>query len=478
MSLYKILNITINGHSFSSSYKKVLFAVLCFPITASWFCCTSFVKVEPPQTELINETVFMADETAMSAIRGVYNRMVNDQGFGDGGYFSVTALCALSADEFVNHSFQLELIGFNNNQLIAENTIVNNNLWGPIYKYIYYANAIMEGLNGSTKLTNVTKSQLLGEAAFIRAFCHFYLVNLFGDIPLITTTNYEANAIVSRTPKERIYEQIISDLLTAKELLPIDYSAYANERVRPIRLTASALLARVYLFIQDWENADRESTTVINSPIYNLSDNLDEVFLMNSEEAIWQLMPVIPGWNTKEGRNFILTSQPTYYSLAQSLIDGFEKRDQRRSQWIDSIEIADSKFYFPFKYKVGAVSAPLTEYSMVFRLAEQYLIRAEARLRQNDLTGSINDVNRIRRRAGLPDANFESEEDLINLVEQERRIELFSEWGHRWLDLKRSGRADVVLSGYKPQWQSTAVLYPIPQTEIGNNPNLTQNQGY
>jgi hypothetical protein len=120
---------------------------------------------------------------------------------------------------------------------------------------------------------------------------------------------------------------------------------------------------------------------------------------------------------------------------------------------------------------------PLTEYNMVLRLAEQYLIRAEARGMQNDLTGAMDDVNIIRARAGLSsiDGTGFAQQDVLDAIDQERRAELFVEWGHRWFDLKRTGKIDAVLGPVKPDWQSKDALFPIAQTEIIANPNLIQN---
>jgi hypothetical protein len=113
------------------------------------------------------------------------------------------------------------------------------------------------------------------------------------------------------------------------------------------------------------------------------------------------------------------------------------------------------------------------------RLAEQYLIRGEARAHQNNVQGAQEDLNIIRSRAGLGATTANDESSLLAVIETERQVELFAEWGHRWFDLKRTGRADAVLSLEKaPNWQSTDRLYPIPFEEIKINPSLTQNPGY
>lgn len=119
------------------------------------------------------------------------------------------------------------------------------------------------------------------------------------------------------------------------------------------------------------------------------------------------------------------------------------------------------------------------EYSIIFRLSEQYLIRAEARAHLDNISGAQLDLNTIRNRAGLPNTLATSMSDLLNAIIQERQVELFAEQGHRWFDLKRTGNAGTVLSAIKPNWQATDVLLPIPETELEINPNLLpQNSGY
>ena len=116
---------------------------------------------------------------------------------------------------------------------------------------------------------------------------------------------------------------------------------------------------------------------------------------------------------------------------------------------------------------------------MVLRLSEQYLIRSEARARLEKYSEASIDINAIRHRAGLSDTTAGSIDEFILIVEKERQKELFTEWGHRWFDLKRLLRADAVLQPVKGEnWQETDKLYPIPASELLSNPNLTQNDGY
>jgi hypothetical protein len=158
----------------------------------------------------------------------------------------------------------------------------------------------------------------------------------------------------------------------------------------------------------------------------------------------------------------------------------------RKQDWTTTDTIGGTPYYYVYKYKGRAGTG--NEYNVVFRLAEQYLIRAEARAHQNEIADAVADINMIRDRAGLDplDDNI-SHDSALMAVEQERKFELFGEWGNRWFDLKRtpsnSGnigltRADDILSGLKPAWKHSAVLYPIPASQIIINSQLSQNYGY
>lgn len=213
-----------------------------------------------------------------------------------------------------------------------------------------------------------------------------------------------------------------------------------------------ALLARVYLFLEDWEMAEVLSNELIeSSENYTLLKNLDEVFLANSKEAIWQISPAGRGplsFITNEARIFILNSPPPNsqkpVALSDDFLNSFNEEDRRLVQWIGNYNTGNQVFHYPYKYKVNS-SSVIEEYSMVLRLAEQYLIRAEARAYQDRLSAAITDLNKIRERAQLPSISSStssiSRESVLDSIQIERRRELFTEWGHRWLDLKRTGMA-------------------------------------
>jgi hypothetical protein len=435
--------------------------------------CDSFLEVETPRTDLIRRTVFNEDKTATAAVLDIYATM-EFNGFSSGGMDGISLLAAFSSDEWVNvNTAQFELQQFSDNELDFRNSYITNS-WTILYKYIFKANAVIEGLEQSEVLTPQLKSELLGEALFIRAFSHFYLVNLWGDIPWINTTDYTVNRDISRTASSVVYQNIIADLVYARDLLPIDYSVYQNERVRPIKATASALLSRIYLFTKDWANAENNATTVIdNESLHKLNQNLSHVFLKNSTETIWQLHSITA---PKDLTTFRIVNGPVHGKLREDFVNAFDPNDLRYSTWIGNT----GSYFFPIKYKSVT---PITEYSTIFRLAEQYLIRAEARVMQDKLIGASSaesDINIIRNRAGLPNTFSNTKEDLLLDVYNERRLELFTEWGHRWLDLKRTETADAILGLAKSTWSVNDALYPIPEIQLLNDPSMrnAQNPGY
>jgi len=131
------------------------------------------------------------------------------------------------------------------------------------------------------------------------------------------------------------------------------------------------------------------------------------------------------------------------------------------------------------KYKERTSTGESVEYSIVLGLPEQYLIRAEARAMQGELVSAAEDLNAIRARAGLGETGASGQQQLLDAIAQERRVELFTEFGHRYFDLKRTGRLDAALGGLKPGWQATDRRLPIPEAQILLNPNLNpQNDGY
>lgn len=458
--------------------KYIKYSILFIFLLYTTAHCRKFVEVDPPINKLSSDIVFTDVKTATSAVAGLYtNMMVTVPVISSGG---ITVYAGSASDELYNSNIgNVSASEFSSNSISITNNVIATDFWQKGYSIIYHANACVQGIENNTNLPSAVRDQLLGESYVSRAFIYYYFVNLFGDIPLLLHTDYIENQKAARTPTAVVNEQIVADLKSAQTLLTASYPT--DGRVRPNKWTATALLARVYLTSGQWALAEQEASSIINSGDYALEPDLNNVFLASSSEAIWQIMPIVNGYNTTEGITFIppsWSSGPPDFPLTVQLISAFEVDDQRKAAWVASKAIDGQTFHYPFKYKIGEYGQPLTEYYMVFRLAEQYLIRAESYARQGKIEEAKNDLDRIRERAGLPATTATTDDELLTATAHERQIELFAEWGHRWFDLKRTQKSTEILAPLKPAWQATDTLFPIPIGQILRNPSLTQNKGY
>lgn len=455
--------------------------------------CRKFVHAPVPATSLTGQTVYNSNATAAGAVSGLYLTMEGNS-IG-GGTHGIPALLGLSSDEFQlfpGTSDALLVQVYTNEQISTAGALPLQ--WSNIYNCIYQANSAIDGISSAPGVTASMKAQLIGESEVVRAFCYFYLINMYGGVPLITTTNYKVNEALGRSSVVEVYASIVSDLVDAQTRLGSDYltpsGSVTPERVRPNSEVATALLARVYLFEGKWDSAELESSIVIGNSNYALVGQLDSAFVASNSEAIWQLEVPNNGYDAPDG---IFQIGVQYYGgpspaapflLSDSLMAAFEPGDLRRQFWIDSLPNGNGWYYLPYKYPLYHTNSPAVYYPTLLRLSEQYLIRAEARAQQGGgkLTGAASDLNIVRARAGLLPTTAATQGDLIGAVLRERRVELFTEYGHRWLDLIRSGMVSSVMASavnWKGgTWTPTDTLYPIPASEIFADPNLVQNPGY
>ncbi len=191
-------------------------------IYAMAFCigsCKKFVEVPPPPTQLTGIAVYESNSTAAAAVSGIYQSMVDPSLsryiFGDAG---ISALPGLSADEFRLYPGSNQLLNavYTNNILSTTGIM----LWPNFYKIIYQSNSAIEGISTSSGITPSMKNQLIGEAKFARAFCYFFMSNLYGEVPLITSTEYKSNMNISRAPRNEVNQLILSDLMDAQNFYP------------------------------------------------------------------------------------------------------------------------------------------------------------------------------------------------------------------------------------------------------------------
>jgi tetratricopeptide (TPR) repeat protein len=447
-------------------------------IAALLYSCDNFVDVDFPKNQLDSDRVFEEKGTANAAMTDIYSK-IRDNGLLTGSPQGISMALGLYTDELDYYGSSVNgLQAFFNNTLIAPNIDVAT-YWNDSYNQIYAANMVIEGTERSVKLPQADKEQLKGEALFVRAFVHTYLAGVFGNVPYVKATDPEVTLHVSRLPVTEVYNQAMADLNQAIVLLPENY--VDDQRVRPNRYAAHALLARVALYAGQWDIASNEASAVLNNTeLYPYVNDPDLIFKKESTSTVWQLAPNDAGRNSLQGSAFIFTSKPPpLAALSPELMAAFEPGDLRKTKWTKAVSNATDTWYHAYKYQKRNNTGTTVEMSIVLRLGELYLIRAEARARAGELIGAKDDLNMIRATAGLPETTALTQDELLAAILHERQVELFTEYGHRFFDLKRFGVINPVLSAVKNGWDDYDILLPIPQAELNLNPNLNpQNPGY
>lgn len=471
------------------SFSKYL---LTLSITLS--SCESYLDgTQLPANTIAAVDVYSSDNTTSTVVTGVYLTMNNSGPFQGSASGNIGYTLGLYTDELRS------LLSGNFADVFYKNAIQSGQSgnWSDLYKKLFTVNTAIDGINTS-KGTLVYKDQWLGECYFLRAYFYYYLVNIYGPVPLALTNDYATNNRLSRAPETDVYKQIIADLKMAQSLLSNEYKngygVTTTNRFRPNKAVATAMLARAYLYAKDWVNAEAQATALISNTDYSILP-LNQVFLANSKETIWALATNSPKMTNEyafynNGMPATITppqtpgSSQVYVSLSNMLINTFDAGDGRFNNWVRTSTVAASGtnpatvYYFPAKYRSSATNA---EYQIMLRLSEQYLIRAEARAMQNK-DNAVDDLNVIRVRAGLQGLPAGTQTTLLTAINKERQTELFTECGHRFFDLKRTGTIDAVMATVAPTkpttWQPYMAYWPIPPGDLLQNPNLSPNPGY
>ena len=448
--------------------------------------CKKFLEIPLPIDQLATEDVFSTRPTIVATADGMYNIMGS-------GVLLANYL------RFTYHISDEGLIdpvpGSDLGQIIAANISEGNtNLvpWTWFYPAVYRANEILERLPNVplSVIPDNEKKTILGAARYVRAAQHFLLANTWGDVPLTLTTKAQDNIENGRTPIAQVYAAVIKDLEDAVAELPATVNVN-NPRIIHNRFQAQALLARVYLYQRDWAKAEAAATAVINSGQYQLVAGVTNVFRRNSRETIFAFGPTgtgllfdnrtVLGWLTIPAS--AAQSTTTNCHIPPQVLSNFEPGDQRNVNGNWTINLFSRTFSNKYLHSTSAQAAAIAAAPQDYiyqRLAEVYLIRAEARAQQGNVSGAAADLNAVRTRAGLGNTPATTQAALLTAIEKERITELFYE-GHRWYDLKRNGKLNGVLGAlpwkkdnYKPHME----LMPIVVSELIANPRIQQNPGY
>jgi starch-binding outer membrane protein, SusD/RagB family len=338
-------------------------------------------------------------------------------------------------------------------------------IWADAYEGINRANGVLAGILDAADLSSSKQDVYRGEALFIRAVHYMYLVRWFGGVPLVLqpSKGVGEESLVARETQEEVYARIIQDLEEAASLLPA-----GKEPGRATKGAANALLARAYLDVGNHALARDKATSVISDPTYSLVGNFRSLYTTkHSSESIYEVHFTVNNGNSlafwffpqEEGGRWGFSPTAELYGL-------YGATDTRRAA---SINITANKRYI---YKYPRISTE-DDNLILLRLAEMYLVRAEANARLNAPDATVlADINTVRSRASATPVSVSGQAALLDAVLNERRLELAFE-GHRFFDLRRYGKAQEKL-----QMEAHRLVLPIPQAELDVNDNLEQNPLY
>ena len=354
--------------------------------------------------------------------------------------------------------------------------------WKNLYNHIYIANVVIEGVLDSEGGTEAEKLELYAEAQVHRAFAYWSLVNLYAKhynastadtdfgVPLRMKINFEED--LQRASVQEVYNQIIDDLTSAVEHLP-DFQN-TNYTYRPSKASTYGLLARVYLYMQQYEKALENVDLSVQKANALLDYNTINIFnfpiaLENPEILLWK-------------QN---ASTATLFYLSDDLLALYDPQNDLRFQVgsiPDFIILEDLNFgmvstkWFFSKYPVMGYTTP-----------ESYLIRAEANARLGNVDVALQDLNHLRQYRYLSGSAYEltaSNENILEIVKEERRRELAFQ-GQRLFDIKRYNQVDGdhislshTLNGetYTLEAGNARFVLPIARKYIDLNPEIEQNQ--
>ena len=431
--------------------------------------CSDFLNPQP-QNSLSPDQVFSDAAGASAALIGTYGALASTS------YEGITylAFADMTADNLAWTGTFPTWAQVKNRSILPDNVDITN-MWAALYAVVNRANNVILYTPNTANIPDAQKAQIIAEAQFLRAVAYFDLTRFWGDVPLVLTPTIGPgpDLSVTRATQSAVYDQIAMDLTAAEAALPEVNTGRAT------KWAATALKARLALYREKWQDAADLSDQIIASGKFQLLPNYQAVFSTeNSAESIWSIQfeatgnrsfeafYMVPG--TLGGRG---EASPT--GSGSTLPDAYEAGDKRKAATIsDGTFVSTTGAKYPVGIQVKYTSPAGEDNVHYLRYAEILLTGAEAKAHLGKTDDALTLLNRIRTRAGLT-ASTVTGAALLDAIAKDRRLELALE-GHRWFDLKRTGKAQSVLNITDPN----KLLFPIPLREIQNNSNMTQNPGY
>lgn len=452
--------------------KKVIVSILTAIALSS---CNDFIDLKP--VDFPTEETFYTDVKGLEgAIIGIYDELQSSDQYGA----KFMTLMEVRGDNVKNDNsgasggitYQIE---------VFTETPANSNLsgaWLSLYKTIYRCNLVLQNME-NVQMTEQQRTQIAGQASFLRALCYFNLVRLWGKVPVVTKTQTVAEARSNKRAEiSEVYAQIIKDITVAKSL-PAAWSD--AERGRATSYAAHALLAKVYLYMKNYQEVVNELTPVIT------------IIKAKKDLALVPMAQTFPN-DLKTSKDIIFAVQYLKGGVGES---AHQNNRYRNNDNGNIISLDPSEFESntdnrkalvaptgsgarPKKFDAPATNNETSADFPVLRCADVMLMYAEAvnELSVTPVQDALDALNAVRVNAGLEKKTLEtlSTKALFrNAVYKERRLELALECD-RWFDIVRTGQMATVFPGIDAYRQ----YYPIPQEEIENVNDKTgwQNEGY
>ncbi|MCG8608361.1 RagB/SusD family nutrient uptake outer membrane protein [bacterium] len=471
----------------SHMFKKSRF-MLAFMILFSFACNEDFLDLEPQQS--VSDTAFLQSlADFQAAMIGGYDQMQLADWY---GRYMLLVPDIMGDDVKQNASANRAKEWAEYNGSVATTHDINREFWAEIYEGINMANQMINSTFEPNAAIQNEITQLLGQAHALRGLAYFDLVRIFGQhytftadashpgVPIVL--DFDVTRKPARNTVAEVYAQIISDFQQAISMITVDppnAGRFSKEAVQ-------ALLGRVYLYMEDYSNAEALATAVIQSGKYSLVSRADyptQFFDGLSSEAILEIIFT----NTdKPGSNHLggMYKETGYgdYLPSQGLLDLMNDDDIRKTMFLVDPNLQGAYASLRVNKYPSSGSNLASDNIPVIRLSEVYLNRAEARAKLGNDAGAQEDLNLIRQRAWpTAPAITATGAALQDEIATERRIELCFE-GHRLFDITRNKqnlvRTDCTSPVCTVSYPSDLFVLPIPVEEIDVNPNIAQNVGY
>lgn len=496
--------------------KKNIFLFFIIGILVS---CNTFLE-EDVRGILSPNNYFNSEDEIRSAVFGLYTHFYGNRFYGDAG---LDRFYTYGTDEIEpSRSGTGELAKIANYQVDEDHGTVEN-MWKDMYSLIHDCNQVIHKISNTDILKEEVKNAYLGESLFIRSFAYYNLTNIYGDVPYYREPkDLEEVGILGRFDKKIIREDILKDLDFSIKNLPDSYPTQYLGRVT--KWAAATLSTKIYLILEDWKSARDQALDIITNSPHRLLENYAEVFNKSTEhnsEIIFQVVflkdlnpqskttsfcPRIMDEPQKSKDKSLLISSLSDRNESfngtgmaiptEDLLLSYSEEDLRKSSNVITNYLGiNLKFrYMPKMWNLDMINSPRNNHGddiIIYRLADVYLMAAEAENELNGPTNAYKFINKVRERAFETDRALTglNKETFRQAIRDERRWELAGE-GHRKMDLIRWGILLDVIKELKnttygdvsKNIQPHHTLWPIPGAEIRKNPILLEsdptNNGY